>query len=96
MLNMNVTHPTVAGFFHTVSQHCVEGFANWRHRAAARREERRARAELDALSPRDLQEIDVTRGNLAWSSEALEGRNGIRVGAGGLNGLGALHGTFGN
>ncbi|EWY42360.1 hypothetical protein N825_20075 [Skermanella stibiiresistens SB22] len=93
---MNVTQPSFAGFFHSVSQHCAEGFANWRHRAAARREERRARAEFDALSPRDLQEIDVTRGNLAWSSEALEGRNGISVGAGGLNSLGALRGNFGN
>ena len=50
-----------------------QSLANLRHRVEARLEERRIRAELDSMSERERQEIDVTRGNTAWA--ALDVRN---------------------
>jgi hypothetical protein len=43
------------------------------HRIEAHLETRRLRAEMDAMSERERQEIDVTLGNTAWAA-----RNGSR------------------
>ena len=49
---------------------CQHVLAGWRARAKARGAERRLQAELDAMSPRERQEIDITAGNLALSGIA--------------------------
>jgi uncharacterized protein YjiS (DUF1127 family) len=65
---MNTIQPTLSHLFHAFGMNLSEGIANWRHRVEARLEERRIRAELDAMSDRERQEIDVTAGNNAWTT----------------------------
>lgn len=96
MSNMHITESTHTGFFQTARRHLADAVGNWFRRAEAQLERRRLQAELDALSPRDRQEIDVTSGNLSWAAAALEGRHGLRVHTDGLNSVGALRGNIGN
>ncbi|UEM23833.1 hypothetical protein JL100_014170 [Skermanella mucosa] len=96
MSSMNVTQPIHTGFFHAARRILANTVAGWFHRAEAHLEQRRLQAELDSLSPRDRQDVDVTSGNLSWAAAALEGRHGLRVHTGGLNSVGALRGTIGN
>ncbi|QQP92044.1 hypothetical protein IGS68_12925 [Skermanella sp. TT6] len=96
MSSMNVTQHTHVGFFHAARRMLANTVAGWLHRAEARLEQRRLQAELDSLSRRDRQDIDVTSGNLSWAAAALEGRHGLRVQTGGLNSVGALRGNIGN
>ncbi|WP_158045611.1 hypothetical protein [Skermanella pratensis] len=93
---MNVTKSSHTGFLHAARRFLANTVAGWLHRVEARLEQRRLQAELDSLSPRDRQDIDVTSGNLSWAAAALEGRHGLRVHTGGLNNVGALRGTIGN
>jgi len=68
MISMNTIQPTLSHLFHEFAMNLSNGIANWRHLVDARLEERRIRAELDAMSDRERQEIDVTAGNNAWTT----------------------------
>ena len=67
MYKMNTMTPAANHFFHGFGFNFQQSLANLRHRIEARLEERRIRAELDNMSERERQEIDVTRGNTAWN-----------------------------
>ena len=73
MYKMNTITPTANHVFHGFGINFQQSLANLRHRIEARLEERRIRAELDSMSERERQEIDVTAGNIAWA--ALDRRN---------------------
>ena len=49
--------------------HAMNWLTDLRRQAEARRTERRAQAELAAMSPRERLDIDVIAGNLAWSGK---------------------------
>jgi ElaB/YqjD/DUF883 family membrane-anchored ribosome-binding protein len=66
MHKMNTITPTANHVFHAFGLNLQESFANLRHRIEAHLEVRRLRAELDNMSERERQEIDVTAGNTAW------------------------------
>jgi len=67
MYKMNTMTPTANHLFHGFGFNFQRSLANLRHRIEARLEERRIRAELDSMSERERQEIDVTCGNNAWN-----------------------------
>jgi len=75
MLNMNMhtntINPTVNHIFHGFGMNLQQAFANLRRRVEAHLEERRIRAELESMSERERQEIDVTRGNTAWTAMGI-------------------------
>jgi ElaB/YqjD/DUF883 family membrane-anchored ribosome-binding protein len=73
MQKMNTISPTVNHVFHAFGMNFQHTLANLRDRIEAHLETRRLRAELDAMSERERQEIDVTGGNTAWA--ALDSRN---------------------
>jgi|SoiMethySBSTD1v2_1073268.scaffolds.fasta_scaffold1821825_1 ElaB/YqjD/DUF883 family membrane-anchored ribosome-binding protein len=73
MYKMNTITPTANHVFHGFGINVQQSLANLRHRVEAHLEERRIRAELDTMSERERQEIDVTAGNTAWA--ALDRRN---------------------
>ena len=70
-MNMNTINPTVNHIFHGFGMNLQQAFANLRHRVEAHLEERRIRAELESMSERERQEIDVTRGNAAWTAKGI-------------------------
>lgn len=70
MLSTNLTTPTLSTLAQALGHYLAEELANWRRRAEVRRMERRLEAELAAMTPRERQEIDVTRGNAAWAEFA--------------------------
>lgn len=65
MQKMNTITPTVNHVFHSFGMNFQHALANLLHRIEAHLETRRLRAELDAMSERERQEIDVTLGNTA-------------------------------
>ena len=67
MQKMNTISPTVNHVFHAFGMNFQNTFANLRHRIEGHLETRRLRAELEFMSERERQEIDVTRGNTAWN-----------------------------
>jgi len=69
MQKMNTITPTVNHVFHAFGMNFQHMLANLRHRIEAHLETRRLRAELDAMSERERQEIDVTLGNTAWAAQ---------------------------
>jgi hypothetical protein len=73
MQKMNTITPTVNYIFHGFGMNLQQSLANLRDRVEAHLEGRRLRAELDGMSERERQEIDVTAGNIAWV--ALDSRN---------------------
>ncbi|GEO42259.1 hypothetical protein GGE65_004637 [Skermanella aerolata] len=73
MQKMNTISPTVNHVFHAFGMNFQNTFANLRHRIEGHLETRRLRAELEFMSERERQEIDVTLGNTAWAA-----RNGSR------------------
>ncbi len=73
MYKMNTITPTVNHIFHGFGMNLQQSLANLRDRVEAHLEARRLRAELDGMSERERQEIDVTAGNIAWA--ALDSRN---------------------
>ena len=73
MQKMNTITPTVNHIFHGFGMNLQQSLANLRDRVEAHLEARRLRAELDGMSERERQEIDVTAGNIAWA--ALDSRN---------------------
>jgi hypothetical protein len=70
MLSTILTTPTFSTLAQALGLYPAEELANWRRRAEARRLERRLEAELAAMTPRERQEIDITRGNAAWAELA--------------------------
>jgi hypothetical protein len=73
MYKMNTITPTANHIFHGFGMSLQQILANLRDHVEARLEARRIRAELDSMSERERQEIDVTGGNTAWA--ALDSRN---------------------
>ena len=73
MYKMNTITPTANHVFHAFGMNLQQNLANLRDRVEAHLEARRLRAELDSMSDRERQEIDVTGGNTAWT--ALNGRS---------------------
>jgi ElaB/YqjD/DUF883 family membrane-anchored ribosome-binding protein len=73
MYKMNTITPTANHIFHGFGMSLQQSLANLRDRVEAHLEARRIRAELDSMSERERQEIDVTAGNTAWA--ALDRRN---------------------
>jgi hypothetical protein len=73
MQKMNTISPTVNHVFHAFGMNLQNTFANLCSRIESHLETRRLRAEWDAMSERERQEIDVTLGNTAWAA-----RNGSR------------------
>ncbi len=73
MYKMNTITPTANHVFHAFGMNLQQSLANLRNRVEAHLEGRRLRAELDSMSERERQEIDVTCGNTAWT--ALNGRS---------------------
>lgn len=69
MYKMNTITPTANHVFHTFGLNLQQSFANLRNRVEAHLEARRLRAELDSMSERERQEIDVTLGNTAWAAQ---------------------------
>jgi len=67
-MNTNTISPTVDHLFHGFGINLQQAFANLRQRIEAHLEGRRIRAELESMSDRERLEIDVTRGNTAWTS----------------------------
>jgi ElaB/YqjD/DUF883 family membrane-anchored ribosome-binding protein len=67
MLKMNTITPTVNHVFRAFGMNFRHTLANLRDRIEAHLETRRLRAELDAMSERERQEIDVTLGNTTWA-----------------------------
>ena len=65
MQKMNTISPTVNHVFHAFGMKFQSTLANLCHRIEAHLETRRLRAELDTMSERERQEIDVTLGNTA-------------------------------
>jgi len=73
MQKMNTISPTVNHVFHAFGMNFQNTLANLRSRIEGHLETRRLRAELEFMSERERQEIDVTLGNTAWAD-----RNGRR------------------
>jgi hypothetical protein len=73
MQKMNTITPTVNHIFHGFGMNLQQSLANLRDRVETHLEARRLLAELDGMSERERQEIDVTAGNIAWA--ALDSRN---------------------
>jgi ElaB/YqjD/DUF883 family membrane-anchored ribosome-binding protein len=73
MQKMNTITPTLNHVFHGFGMNLQQSLANLRHRIEAHLEARRISAELDSMSERERQEIDVTAGNIAWT--ALDNRS---------------------
>ena len=73
MQKMNTITPTLNDVFHGFGMNLQQSLANLRHRIEAHLKARRISAELDSMSERERQEIDVTAGNTAWA--ALDGRS---------------------
>jgi ElaB/YqjD/DUF883 family membrane-anchored ribosome-binding protein len=69
MQKMNTITPTANHVFHAFGMNFQETLANLRNRIEAHLEIRRLRAEMDAMSERERQEIDVTLGNTAWAAQ---------------------------
>jgi uncharacterized protein YjiS (DUF1127 family) len=67
MLSTTPTTPTLSGLAHALQQHVAETLAAWRQRAETRRAAQRLQAELDSMTSRERQDIDVTRANTDWA-----------------------------
>jgi hypothetical protein len=65
MQKMNTISPTVNHVFHAFGMNFQHALATLFHRIEAHLEARRLRAELETMSERERQEIDVTLGNTA-------------------------------
>jgi len=69
MQKMNTITSTVNHVFHAFGMNFQNMLANLSHRIETHLETRRQRAELDAMTERERQEIDVTLGNTAWGAK---------------------------